>query len=290
MMTKLMAWSLPALAALTLATATVPAAAAPSAAQALNPARADQIRRAIDERRLLDAGRLIDQTLREGVTDRRVSLLTGELGLASARYELALRDFQAAAADPALAGQSLQGQGLALINLGRTIEAKPLLEQAVAADQSSWRAWNALGSLYDSDKNWARADTAYANALAATDKPGVVLNNRGYSRMLQGAYDLAVADFVTALEKRPDLSQARTNLRLALALQGEYERATAGMRPDERSALLNNAGFAAGLRGDYGKAQELLKQAMQERGEYFDRANANLKWVEEMASRTQASR
>jgi Flp pilus assembly protein TadD len=287
---KLMSRSLPALLALTLATASPFALAAPSAPQALNPARVDQIRRAIDERRLLDAGRLIDQTLREGVTDRRVSLLTGELGLASARYELALRDFHTAAADPALAGPALQGQGLALINLGRTIEAKPLLEQAVEADKTSWRAWNALGSLYDADKDWARADAAYANALAASDKPGVVLNNRGYSRMLQGTYDLAVADFVAALEKRPDLNQARTNLRLALALQGEYERATAGMRPDERSALLNNAGFAAGLRGDYGKAQELLKQAMQERGEYFDRANANLKWVEEMASRTQASR
>src|SRR5206468_8147983 len=89
----------------------------------------------------------------------------------------------------------------------------------------------------------------------------------------------AIGDFVAALQKRPDLSEARTNLRLAMALNGEYARSIAGADSENRAALLNNAGFAAGIRGDYEKAEALLEEALQSRGEFYDRASQNLKVI-----------
>ena len=109
----------------------VQAIAARGPAPALSPSRSGDIRRAIDERRLLDAARMIDQARFEGVADPGIFLLTGELGLANKRFDVALKDFQAAMGDPALAGDALQGQGLALIAMNRGDEAKPVLERAV---------------------------------------------------------------------------------------------------------------------------------------------------------------
>ena len=65
---------------------------------------------------------------------------------------------------------------------------------------------------------------------------------------------------------------------------GDYERAIAGASSGDQAALLNNAGFAAGVRGDYAKAEELLGRAVTVRGEYYARASENLKIVRALAS------
>jgi Flp pilus assembly protein TadD len=107
--------------------------------------------------------------------------------------------------------------------------------------------------------------------------------------MLQGRLAEASTDFVTALEKRPDLAAARGNLRLVLALQGDYGRASArGAGADDSAALLNNAGFAALLRGDYEKAMALLDQAGQARGAFYPLASENRKLA--VSLETQAQR
>jgi Flp pilus assembly protein TadD len=243
-----------------------------------------EIRRAIDEGRLLDAGQLIDQSTAAGSKDPRLHLASGELGLARGRLEMAIKDFEAAAANPATAADGLQGKGVALARMGRTEEAISVLKRTVEMSPQSWRAWNALGVQYDRQKDWADAADAYDRAIAASSGAPAVLNNRGYSRLLQGRYDLAVDDFVAALDRKPDLAEARTNLRLALAFRGEYKRSITAGPMDDRAALLNNAGFAAGVRGDYAKAEELLDEAMKVRTQHYDRAAENLKLVEALKS------
>jgi Flp pilus assembly protein TadD len=160
-----------------------------------------------------------------------------------------------------------------------------VLKKTVAEFPKSWRAWNALGGAYDDRRQWDEADDAYAHALAASDAPAIVLNNRGYSRMLRNRMEEASADFVEALRQRPDLEAARTNLRLAIALKGEYARATAGAQKDSEAALLNNAGFAALVRRDYARAETLLEQAIQRKGEYYEMASANLELAREGKAR-----
>ena len=247
----------------------------------LAPAEAEAIDQALQEGRLLDAGQLIDQARTVAGADPQLALFGGQLGLARRQHETALQDFKAAEAhaqgDPTLRAAALEGQGLALMAAGKNDQARPLLEQATTLSPDVWRAWNALGVLDDGKRDWGRAAAAYEKALTTSRDPSIVLNNRGYSRLLQGRGAEAQADFVAALEKRPDLVAARTNLRLALALQGNYSSAVAGGTPAEQAALLNNAGFAAGARGDYVKARELLTEAMKTRGEYYVRASENLR-------------
>ena len=85
-----------------------------------------------------------------------------------------------------------------------------------------------------------------------------------------------MTDSVAALQKKPDLTSARNNLRLAIAMKGDYGRAVAGGGDNDRAAILNNAGFAAMLRGDYSQAKDLLGQAIKAKGEYYAVAAANL--------------
>ncbi|TAJ72500.1 MAG: hypothetical protein EPO51_10410 [Phenylobacterium sp.] len=237
------------------------------------------IRQAIDEQRLLDAGRLIDEAALKGARDVRLALLNGELNLAQGRYAVALASYRQAEGDPELRVRAWEGQGLALALMGRSKDAMSLLLRVVAADPTAWRSWNALGAQYDEAARWAEAEAAYAHALEASGAAAMVLNNRGYSRLLQRRSPEAIQDLVAAIQARPDLAQARTNLRLAIAMSGDYERAANGGTGADRAAWLNNAGFVAGLRGDYEAAERLLRQAQDARGEHYARATENLRVI-----------
>jgi Flp pilus assembly protein TadD len=243
------------------------------------------VQQAIDEKRYLDAGSMIDTAVLGGSRDPRLALLSAKLDLNRGRYDDALGKFRAAEAAPLIRGDAMEGEGLSLALAGRQAEATTVLKKTVAEYPKAWRAWNALGGAYDESRQWDQADDAYAHALAASDAPAIVLNNRGYSHLLRNQLDEASTDFVEALRQRPDLDAARTNLRLAMALKGEYARATAGAQKDSEAAVLNNAGFAALVRGDYARAETLLQQAIQRKGEYYDLATANLELVREGKAR-----
>jgi Flp pilus assembly protein TadD len=240
------------------------------------------IDQAIEEGRLTDAGRAVDTLMANGQTGPRVMLRSGELQLARARYEDAARAFTQAEADPAGKAAALQGRGIALAQMGRSEDALAALQAAVQADPTLWRAWNALGVEKDRRKDWLASELAYAEALKSPKATAIVDNNRGYSRLLQGRYPEASADFVRALEKDPSLAQARANLRLSLALRGDYGRATAVSGREERATVLNNAGFAAVMRGDLAQAEVLFQQAIDARGSSYGRAIENLRMVKAM--------
>lgn len=249
------------------------------------------IQRAIDEQRLLDAGRYLNQAFLAGVKDPRLNLLDGNLNLAQGHFQAALDAFAAAEKAPETRPETrdaaLEGKGIALSLTGNIDEALPVLQAAVAANPSAWRAWNALGSAYDDRGQWTEANAAYEQAVPASGGAAIVLNNRGYSRLLQHQRDLAVTDFVAALRRKPDFAEARTNLRLALAMGGDYDRAIAGGTASEQAALLNNAGFAAAMHGDYANAEQLLNRALALKSEYYAVASDNLKIVQALSARSE---
>ena len=263
----------------------------PSAAQSLNLDEAlKEIDRALDEGRLLDAQQYLDTAFIREINDKRLVLRSGELNLAKRRYPEAVRNFTEAENLPAQRARALQGRGVALAEMGRDDDAVAVLKAAVEADGSLWRAWNALAVQSDRRHDWADAEASYANALKAPGVKPVVLNNRGYSRLLQGRYADASADFVRALEIDPGLAPARTNLRLSLALQGRYDQATQVSGVEDRGTVLNNAGFAAVMRGDYPQAERLFQQAVEARGAAYGRALENLKMVKALGSQPGASK
>lgn len=250
------------------------------AAPAVKASVADEVvskaRLALSENRYNDAGRLLDEALAAGLSDPRLILLSGELHLARGRDDAAIRSFSAAEASPSLAAEAAAGRGIALSRLGRSDDALAALTKATTADPMLWRAWNALGVEYDRRKDWPKAEAAYEAALRQPQASAQVLNNRGYSRLLQGRAEEAASDFVAALRKDPALAQARTNLRLALALRGDYERATSASASENRAALLNNAGFVALMQGDLDVAEDLFAKAVEAKGEFYARAHENL--------------
>ena len=261
------------------------AASSSAAAKPASDAAIAEIRKALNEERYVDAAAQINELAIAGIDDPRLTLAAGELNLARGRYEDALAGFKSVDVNPTLGASALQGEGIALSQLNRPAEALQALQKAVAEDPKAWRAWNALGAEYDRRRDWADAESAYDRALNGSQNAAAVLNNRGYSRLLQKRLDEAMMDFVAALQKKPDLAAARTNLRLAIAMKGQYTRATEGAAPDKKAAILNNAGFAAILRGDYAQAEDLLAQAMKAKGEYYGRASANLETAQGMKSR-----
>lgn len=242
-----------------------------------------QIQAAFDDQRYLDAGKILDQALLVSSDDPRLTYWAGELNLARGRYEDALVNFTRVKTDPKMHTLALAGEGITLAKLGRSLEAIASLQAAVGEDPKAWRAWNALGSEYDRRHDWANAETAYSHAISASDGAAIVLNNRGFSRLSQKKLDLAIPDFVAALQKKPDLAPARANLRLAMAMQGEYERAINGAVAADQATALNNAGYAAMLRGDYEKAKDLFTRAMKAKGGYYSLAAANLEKSQSLA-------
>ncbi|HWU54737.1 MAG TPA: tetratricopeptide repeat protein [Rhizomicrobium sp.] len=250
---------------------------------ALSDETVAQIQTAFDDQRYLDASKILDQALLSSGNDPRLTLWAGKLSLVHGRYQDALTNFTRIKMETALRAQALEGEGIALMQLGRLDEALFSLQAAVMANPSAWQAWNALGSEYDRRHDWANAENAYTHALSASGNAAIVLNNRGFSRLSQKKLDLAIPDFVAALEKKPDLAPARNNLRLAMSMQGEYDRAIKGAAATDQAAVLNNAGFAAMLRGDYAKAKELLTQAMKAKNGYYGLAAANLEMTQNLA-------
>lgn len=248
-----------------------------------------QIQNAIDDQRYLDAGKMLDESMLAGNDNPKLVYLAGELALARNRAQDALSFFRGIDSKPEVAAEALQGEGIALSLLGKSDEALTALQSAVTKDATLWRAWNALGSEYDRRHDWSKAEDAYNHALAASNSAPIVLNNRGFSYLCQNKPALAIPDFVKALQKRPDLAAARNNLRLAIAMEGQYDRAMEGVHGADQAAVLNNVGYAALLRGDYAKAQALFDQAIKVRGKYYGLAADNLQMAQEMANKHSGS-
>jgi Flp pilus assembly protein TadD len=247
---------------------------------------ADQVRQALDERRFVDAGDLLEKARIDGVKSPRLTTLGGETLLAQGRFADAAPVFRSVENDPSVRPAALEGEGIALSEMGKSDQAFADLKQATALDKTRWRAWNALAREYDIRHDWKESKAAYVQALAA---PGadqaIVLNNRGYSHLLQNLPEQATPDFVAALAKDPDLKAARTNLRIAMAVQGQYDRAVMAGAGDDRAEVLNNVGLAAAIRGDYREAERLLNQAIEIKGDNYERAADNLQLAKNLEAR-----
>jgi Flp pilus assembly protein TadD len=206
----------------------------------------------------------------------RAKLGIAEVQLATNNAQVAMELFTDLAADPDMHARALQGQGLALLKMGQRDAALATLKDAVAADPKLWRAWNALGALQDANRNWSEADRAYDQALALMPNSAIVHNNVGFSHLMRRDFAGAAAAFQRALKLEPGLEAAQMNLRIALAMQGRYREALAGVQAKQAPATLNNVGVAAMSRGDLKNAETYLVQALDASPSQYDMASKNL--------------
>ena len=182
---------------------------------------------------------------------------------------------------PMIRNGAQQGRGLSLLMLGDLDSGHAQLLQVVSDDPSLWRSWNALGWSYDKKRDWVAADDAYRRAAELSPTPHLVFNNWGMSLLAQGNAGAAAAKFKRAIELRPDLDVARTNLQVALGLQGKYREALAASGQQHMPAALNNVGYAAMLRGDSHTAEQYFARAVEESPRFNRAAWKNLKYMTE---------
>ncbi|WP_404380117.1 tetratricopeptide repeat protein [Caenispirillum salinarum] len=234
----------------------------------------------------LAAGGLEDARAHYGIVlsrdpgNTRAALGLAEVALAAGETAKARDAFAALAANPEVApsvtARAHQGVGLSWLKEGQTEKALPALEDAVAADDGLWRAWNALGAAHDRRQNWDAAVAAYDKAIALAPEEAGPVNNLGFSLILQGRHQDAARHLVRAAHLARDMDMPRVNLRLALAWQGRYDDAVAGATPAELPAVLNNVGYVALLKGDHADAESLLVRSLEASPSYFEAARLNL--------------
>lgn len=204
----------------------------------------------------------------------------GEALLAQGDITGAVKAFAPFVGEPGYRAAAHQGLGRAHLASGQLDLAKAALADAVAADATLWRAWVGLARIYDQIGDVDQAETAYRMALQATDRPGQVYNNYGFSLISRQHYGEALAAFDAALAHNPDLEIARVNRSLVLAMAGEYAKLD-GAGTGERAARdLNNAGYVAMMRGEYDVAYSLFSRALQASPVFFAPAFENMQTLE----------
>ena len=258
----------------------------------------DQLRKraevALETRRAAQAKQLYGSILAQAPDDAEALTGLGEAEVLLGEYPAGLdhsrKAVELAGERADLEARGRHNTGVALLFTGRPEEAEQELEAAVELDPTSWRAWSALGRARDARDAWEEARAAYEKALALAPNEGAVLNNFGMSKLSAGDPDGAAALFVRALEASPDLAAAETNLRLALALAGRYQEALAGIEAEDRPDALNNAGYAALLRGDYAQARSLFLQAIDASPGFYEPARSNLRFLDSLERRQSSDR
>lgn len=244
------------------------------------PGLVQKAEEAFADGRIGEAYRYYGKILSADKNNLRAKFGIGETLLAMGKAGAAVDVFRSIETDDEFRARSLQGKGIALLMSGDRETGHGALRQAVSEDSALWRAWNALGQYYDTDRKWDEARECYDNALAANGDRATFYNNIGVSMLLQGRYEEAEQEFLIALKLSPSNEITCLNLRLSLAWQGKYIEAMSGVNRSEIAETLNNIGYIALLREDYASAQIYLTRALEESPDFLDAAWRNIQFLE----------
>jgi Flp pilus assembly protein TadD len=175
---------------------------------------------------------------------------------------------------------SLQELGLINLAVGEPAQAELHLARATEIDPTLWRAWNARGVIADIDHRYEEAVLYYQSGLIGAPNSEILMNNIGYSYYLAGDLQEATRWFGRAILATPDYEPAIKNLGLLYARQGWYDEAVSTFsKVVDKAQAYNDVGYLAMRNGDYGKASELLTQAIRLAPTYYEKAYENLEIV-----------
>ena len=174
---------------------------------------------------------------------------------------------------------SIASQILAETAVGKSSNPESRLKTALKRAPNDSRLWNALGRHYDASGEPRRAQESFKRALATGGSSASVMNNLGMSLLMQGKKKAALIQLTKAAAADSEVELYDNNRRLTLALMGDYDSATRGLKGHRAADLLNDAGFIAKTRENYTAASTLFKAAIKQSEVYHPRAHANLKAV-----------
>jgi tetratricopeptide (TPR) repeat protein len=243
--------------------------------------RIAEARHAIAVGRIDQAKAMTAEAVALGASGDQVDRLLADLAFVSDRPDQALARFEAlmlkAPNEPALAERA----GLAALRLRQTDKAATYLRRATTQHGATWRAWNGLAVAADRQGDFATADRAYATARDMAPDSAEVANNQGWSLLLRGRWQDAVAPLEQAAALNPSSTRIADNLELARSAQAvSLPERRAGESAADWAARLNDAGIVAGMQGNRKRAIAAFAQAIEARTEWFERAANNLAAME----------
>lgn len=169
-----------------------------------------------------------------------------------------------------------EARGLMLLTAHEDERAAADFARAVEISPTAWRSHNGLGLLANRRGDHAGAIAHYDTAMAQNPDSGVLLNNRGYSRLLVGDLAGAEEDLRTAATVF-NHDQAWVNLGTLYARQGRFDLAVAAYEEVlPKPEALNKVAEASMVEGDRDTALYLLEQAIRLSPTYFPAAEENL--------------
>lgn len=198
------------------------------------------------------------------------------LALARARrFDAASAEFEALARDGIMDDQTRIEYAHSLARLQRWDEAEAVMARVSPASDGP-RRYLIDAMLADQRADWTAADIAYEKARRSAANPAAILNNWGVSKMSRGEPKEAAKAFEQALSYDPRLFNAKNNLAVSRALQGEYRLPLVSLTEEERAVLLHNIGVIALRRGDREQAKGLFTMAVAAHPRYYPEAAEKL--------------
>lgn len=244
------------------------------------------IGQAIEAGRLVQARTMLAHQIvakRDDASDRaELDILGAELALAERRDMQALAAFSDLDRRGVADCRVQSGLGLSLMRQQMAGEALSHLRAATEACPDNWRTWNALGVALDLDRDWAGSAEAYEAAFLLTGNHAAIMNNYGFSLLLQRRFAAAARLFAAALQAEPDNQRYANNADIARTMAGEPltdREASASQDSSDRQTWarrLNNAGYASLLAGRTDEAKAYFSRSLHSSDNYFQRASANL--------------
>ena len=200
----------------------------------------------------------------------------------SGKGDLAKAEFTTLLAKEEWKVRALEGLARVSFATGDRDGAFNLFNQAVSLDPKASNCWLGIAQIQDLNKNWAKADEAYALALASSIQPAVVFNNQGVSKLARGEPANAAEYFKSALATDPKLERAKVNLELAEAIKGRSVQAVSASEQDprERARVLNNYGYVAMMQDRPEDARAFYQAAIKEHPSFYPQAYQNLKTLD----------
>jgi len=259
------------------AAAAKPAATSPAPA-AEPPVELVDIDQAIRAGRLEQAQIMVGRAIAAGQSGAHVDLILADLAAAQGKNDEALARYQALLAVAPDDAMLAERAGISALKSGKVDAAIDLLNRSTKWPAATWRAWNARGVAADYKRDWTTADVAYAKAVALAPDEAEIVNNQGWSLLLRGDWKNAVGFFERAAARSPKSPRIANNLELArAALATDLPRRQPGEADQDWAARLNDAGVAAQIMGNRARAVAAFSQALEARGNWYDRAANNLK-------------
>jgi Flp pilus assembly protein TadD len=155
--------------------------------------------------------------------------------------------------------------GRAYADMREHAEARNLLEQAIARDESFAPAHAMLGIVLDAMSQHKTAEQSHRRALALNPRRPSYHNNLGFSLYLQGRHQKAVAAYEAALVLDPGFRRAHNNLGFVHGKLGEDDDARRHfLLAGDAVRADANMGFVYEQRGELERARELYERALEQ--------------------------